>query len=79
MRPNTDAEAARVREAVAGLAAAEAELRAAVGAMRAAGAPWSVIGDALGVTRQTAHERFAAHCPPVNVARVVLPWRFPPG
>ena len=45
------------REAVE---AAEAELRAAVAAAREAGDSWTVIGAALDVSRQAAHERFAA-------------------
>lgn len=36
----------------------EAE-RQAVSLLRAGGATWHVVGDALGTTRQAAHERFA--------------------
>ncbi len=42
-----------VREAIAGL-------RAAVAAARAEGVSWHVIGQTLGVSRQSAHQRFAA-------------------
>ena len=37
---------------------AEAELRAAVAAARAAGDSWTVIGAALDTTRQAAYQRF---------------------
>lgn len=37
---------------------ADSELRAAVDAARAEGDSWTVIGAALGVSRQSAHERF---------------------
>lgn len=39
--------------------AAENELRAAVRAAREAGDSWTVIGAALGVTKQAAQQRFA--------------------
>jgi hypothetical protein len=41
--------------------AAEAELRAAVAAARAAGDTWDAIGVALGTTRQAAYQRFGKH------------------
>lgn len=36
----------------------ETELAATVSRARAAGHSWEVIGDALGVTRQAAHQRY---------------------
>ena len=44
--------------AVEALSAAEENLRGAVAEARAAGDSWSVIGAALGTSRQAAHERF---------------------
>jgi hypothetical protein len=41
--------------------AAEAELRAAVAAARAAGDTWGAIGVALGTSRQAAYQRFGKH------------------
>lgn len=38
--------------------AAQDELRAAVAAARSAGDSWTVIGAALGISKQAAHERF---------------------
>lgn len=43
------------------LAVAEQNLRDAVAAARDAGDTWAVIGAAMGTTRQSAHERFAAY------------------
>jgi len=40
------------------VATADAELRAAVAAARASGDSWTVIGAALGITRQAAQQRF---------------------
>ena len=48
----------RIIAARKGIDAAEAELRAAVSAARAAGDSWSVIGAALDTTRQAAFQRF---------------------
>ncbi|KRA29804.1 MULTISPECIES: hypothetical protein [unclassified Nocardioides] len=48
----------RIIAARKGLQAAEDELRAAVAAARAAGDTWTVIGAALGTTRQAAFQRF---------------------
>lgn len=48
----------RIIEARKGLDAAEAELRDAVAAARAAGDSWTVIGAALGTTKQAAAQRF---------------------
>jgi hypothetical protein len=42
------------------LAAAEENLREAVAKARAAGDSWTVIGAALGTSKQAAHERFRA-------------------
>ena len=42
------------------LAAAEGDLRRAVAAARADGDSWTVIGAALGTSKQAAHERFRA-------------------
>jgi len=48
----------RITAAQKGIIAAEAELVAAVAAARAAGDSWTVIGAALGTTRQNAFQRF---------------------
>lgn len=48
----------RITAAQKGIAAAEAELVAAVTAARAAGDSWTAIGAALGTTRQNAFQRF---------------------
>ena len=48
----------RIREAQHQVDEAERELREAVRAARADGATWEEIGDALGVKKQTAWERF---------------------
>lgn len=48
----------RIIAAREGLDAAEEELAAAVLAARAAGDSWTMIGAALGVTRQAAQQRF---------------------
>lgn len=48
----------RIVAARRGIEDAEAELRAAVRAARAAGDSWAVIGAALETTRQAAYQRF---------------------
>lgn len=48
----------RAARAAAKVAEANAELEAAVVAMRNAGASWSQVADAIGVTRQAAWKRF---------------------
>jgi len=48
----------RITAAQKGVAAADAELVAAVAAARAAGDSWAIIGAALGTTRQNAFQRF---------------------
>lgn len=50
---------APVRRAAGQVARAQARLDAAVREARAAGASWAEIGDAAGMTRQSAHERWA--------------------
>lgn len=50
---------ADVRYAAAEVAEAEARLTAAVAAARKQGATWEAIGRAAGMTRQSAHERWA--------------------
>ena len=56
-----DASHVRAIIAAAGaLTTAEHELRTAVADARAAGDSWSVIGAALGTSKQAAHERFRA-------------------
>ncbi|MBF6393825.1 hypothetical protein IU443_28255 [Nocardia farcinica] len=50
---------ADVRYAAAEVAEAEARLTAAVAAARKQGASWEAIGRAAGMTRQSAHERWA--------------------
>ena len=49
----------RIIEARKGVESAEAELRDAVAAARAAGDSWTVIGAALGTSKQAAFQRFA--------------------
>lgn len=49
----------RIIEARRGLEAADRELRDAVGAARAAGDSWTVIGAAMGTTKQAAFQRFS--------------------
>lgn len=53
----------RIAAAAAALAAADTELNEAVAAARAAGDTWSMIGTALGVTRQGAYQRFGKIAP----------------
>jgi hypothetical protein len=48
----------RIIEAREGLEAAEQELRDAVAAARAAGDSWTIIGAAMGTTKQAAYQRF---------------------
>ena len=48
----------RIIAAKQGVEEAEAALRAAVDAARAAGDTWAAIGVALGITRQAAFQRF---------------------
>ena len=49
----------RIIEARKGLESADKELRDAVAAARAAGDSWTVIGAAMGTTKQAAFQRFA--------------------
>lgn len=49
----------RIRDARGRLAAADQELDGAVRDARAAGESWEAIGRAAGITRQTAHQRWA--------------------
>jgi hypothetical protein len=54
-------DAAHIRRIIAAaeaLKGAEAELRGAVAAARAAGDTWDAIGVALGISRQAAYQRF---------------------
>lgn len=53
----------RIIAAQEGCDAAEAELRAAVEAARAAGDSWTAIGAVLNVTRQAAFQRFGQRRP----------------
>lgn len=50
--------ARRIKAAKRAIKEAEGELRAAVQAAHDAGDSWSMIGKALGISRQAAHERF---------------------
>ncbi|MFT4187570.1 MAG: hypothetical protein QM621_03220 [Aeromicrobium sp.] len=52
--------------------AAEAELRAAVASAREAGDSWTVIGAALGTSRQAAQQRFGATSSAKSVPRAGL-------
>jgi hypothetical protein len=55
-----DAEPALALKVVVRLQAlVDEELLVQVGRARKAGMPWAVIGDALGVTAQAVHKRFA--------------------
>ena len=54
----------RIIEAKQGIDAAEQELRDAVAAAREAGDSWTVIGAALGTTKQAASQRFGKDAPP---------------
>ncbi|HAN71997.1 MAG TPA: hypothetical protein DCQ36_10495 [Actinobacteria bacterium] len=57
--PARDAASFRaIRAAMRDVEAADDALRAAVRAAREAGDSWTVIGAALGTSRQAAHERF---------------------
>lgn len=57
--PSRSAEHFREIQAADGrLAGAEVELADAVDAARMAGEPWSVIGAALGISKQAAQQRF---------------------
>lgn len=59
----TARDATHFRAIIAASEAAELaadELRRAVAAARAAGDPWSMIGAALGVSKQAAQQRFAS-------------------
>ena len=49
----------RIVQARKGLVAAEQELREAVVSARASGDSWTVIGAAMGTTKQAAYQRFA--------------------
>jgi hypothetical protein len=63
LKPGDLRDASHVRDIIAAVEqtrVAEAELRRAVLAAREAGDSWTVIGTALGVTRQAAQKRFAA-------------------
>ena len=53
----------RIIEAIKGLDAAEQELQDAVAAARAAGDSWTVIGAALGTTKQAASQRIGKNAP----------------
>lgn len=53
----------RIIKARKGLDAAEQELRDAVAAARKAGDSWTVIGAALGTTKQAASQRFGKSVP----------------
>ena len=50
---------ADVRAAAGDVHKAEARLNEAVQRARAAGSSWADVGDAAGITRQSAHERWA--------------------
>lgn len=50
-----------VSRVVARRNALEREIAVCVSAARAAGVPWSRIGEALGVSKQAAQQRYGAH------------------
>ncbi len=49
----------RIIEAKKGVEAADKELRAAVAAARAAGDSWTIVGAAMGTSKQAAFQRFS--------------------
>lgn len=49
-------------EAVAGRAAADAQILEAVRSARAEGEPWRAVAEVLGVSAAAAHKRFSAAC-----------------
>lgn len=53
----------RIIEAKNGLELADSELREAVAAARAAGDSWTVIGAAMGTSKQAAFQRFSKDTP----------------
>lgn len=59
-RHNVPPEVAELRALAGERAQLEARMRVAVQQLRGAGASWSVIGDALGVSRSAAQKRFGA-------------------
>lgn len=61
---NDEALLARLRPAAARVGAADAGLRGLVDLLRQRGASWARIGEALGITRQAAWERFSGPTPP---------------
>ena len=66
--PARDAQSFRaIRAALAHIDDAERELREAVRAARAAGDSWTIIGAALGTSRQAAFQRFGGDDTPVRV------------
>lgn len=56
----------RIIEAKKGVEAADQELRDAVAAAHAAGDSWTVIGAAMGTTKQAAYQRFAKDIEPAD-------------
>lgn len=56
----------RIIEAKNGLEAADKELHDAVAAARSAGDSWTVIGAAMGTTRQAAFQRFSKDTEPTD-------------
>ncbi|MCL2732487.1 MAG: hypothetical protein FWE15_20985 [Actinomycetia bacterium] len=59
----------RIVAALKGIDDAHDELRASVAAAREAGDSWTVIGAALGVSRQAAQERFGGQAGPTPAQR----------
>ncbi|MET8145652.1 hypothetical protein ABZU32_35575 [Sphaerisporangium sp. NPDC005288] len=62
-------ELAAVREHAQEAAAAQVRLTDAVHAAREAGHSWADIGEAVGITRQSAHERWARPASPARAAK----------
>jgi len=56
-----DAVLARLRSALDLVASADSGVRGLVGLLRTRGVSWAQIGEAIGVSRQSAWERFADH------------------
>jgi hypothetical protein len=66
----------RIRAARKALESAQQELRDAVTAARTAGDSWTVIGAAMGTTKQAAFQRFAKDTEHPCTERLIKGWSF---
>ena len=64
------AQVERVHRVAVRIGQAERELTLAVADARAAGVSWQGIGDALGITRQAAQQRFGKASGPLALRRI---------